>query len=206
VRPARLGGERALEQLEALLAAGLAAEEDLRQPIQRIDLRRRRLEVGAGKLEHLVERARLFGDVTERGRDARLRVERLGEPFAEDLDPPVHARGAGQIIRILLERLTGTHEEIGDERRIVLAAQPVDDLIDRLDEPLGLAAPLGERSGAFVQIGARWHRADRPDQRVERFVAAAELTVERLGHVGQQARLTVRLRVGVEPLFEHLEQ
>ena len=44
------------------------------------------------------------------------------------------------------------------------------------------------------------------DQRVERFGAAAELLVERLGHVAEHARLAVRLGVGREPLLEHLEQ
>ena len=157
--PARLGGERALEQLEALLAARLAAEEDLGEPIQRVDLRRRRLGVGAGELEHLVERARLLGGVAERGGDARLRVERLGEPLAEDLDAAVEVRRALQIVGVLLERLAGAHQEVRDQRRIVLAAEPVDDRLDRLDELLGLAELLREL--ARLARGDRCGRASR---------------------------------------------
>ena len=126
-RPARLGGERALEQVDALLAARVAAEEDLGEPVERVDLLRGRLGVGAGELEHLVERARLLGGVAEGGGDARLGVERLGEPLAEDLDAAVQVRGAREIVRVLLERLTGAHQEVRDQRRIVLAAEPVDD-------------------------------------------------------------------------------
>jgi len=44
--PARLGDERALEQVEALAATRVAAEEDLGEPIQRVDLSGGRLGVG----------------------------------------------------------------------------------------------------------------------------------------------------------------
>ncbi len=147
--------------------------------------------VGAGELEHLVERARLLGGVAERGRDAGLRVERLGELLAEDLDAAIQVRRAAQVVRVGLERLAGAHQDVRDQRRIVLAAQPVDDRLDRLDELLGGAVALREDPRAIVQIEPGRDRVDRLDQRVERLGAAVELLVERLGHVAEQASLAV---------------
>ena len=184
----------------------IAADEDLGEAIQRVDLLRRRLGIGAGELEHLVERARLLGGVAECGGDARLRVERLGELLAEDLDAAIQVRGAAQIVRVVLERLTGAHQDVRDQRRIVLAAESVDDRLDRLDELLRRADALRELARAIVQIEPRRHRVDRLEQRVVRVGRAVRAAVERLGHVAEHARLRLRLGVRREPLLEHLEQ
>ncbi len=204
--PARLGGKRALEQLDALLAARVAADEDLGEAIQRVDLLRRRFGVGAGELEHLVERARLLGGVAERGGDARLRVERFRELFAEDLDAAIQIRGAFEIVRVGLERLAGAHEDVRDQRRIIFAAQPIDDGLDLLDEFLRRGDALRELARFVVQVEPRRHRVDRLDQRIECVGWTIQLLIERLGHVAEHARLTRRLRVGRESLLEHFEQ
>ena len=205
LRPPRLRGERALEELEPLLAARFARQEDLGEAVQRVDLRRRWLGIGAGELEHLVECAGLLGGVAKGSRDARLCIERLGQSLAEDLDAAVQARGTAQIVRVLLECLAGAHEQIRDERRIVLTAEPVGDLIDGVDELLRQVELLRELPRALVQLELAGRRVDRLDQRIEGFVAATE-TVERLGHIGEQARLALMLGIGVEALRQHLEQ
>ena len=151
---------------------------------------RRRLGVGAGELEHLVERARLLGGVAERGGDARLRVERLGELLAEDLDAAIQVRGAAadrsasfssaSPARIRRFAISG-----GSSLRRSRSTTASTASTNCLVWPIRFASSRARSCRSMP----RRHHVDRLDQRVERLVAAVELRVERLGHVGEQARL-----------------
>ena len=89
----------------------------------------------------------------------------------------------------MLERLAGLEQERRDQRRIVLAAQAIDDRLDRLDVLLGLADLGRHRAGLVVEIEARRRVAESLDHRIEAVGGAAEVGVEHLGHVVQEPRL-----------------